>query len=118
VAGRLGGLTVAILLVIFLWSRGSVDIICCTVVYLCLCYIALIEMAPRKRSKNDAGTSSSQAAFDEHLFVNQRAFERYKLLSGKNVIQDRGMECKDEYRHEPQYDEIKRQIVGRGGRNW
>ena len=74
-------------------------------------------MASRKRSKNAAGTSSSQPAFDENLFVSQRAFERYKLLSVKNVIQDRGMECKDEYRHEPQYAKIKRQIVARGGNN-
>ena len=71
-------------------------------------------MAPRKRTKNDAGASSSQPAFDENLFVSQQAFERYKLLSVKNAIQDRGRECKEEYRHEPQYAEIKRQIVGRG----
>ena len=74
-------------------------------------------MAPRKRTKNDAGASSSQPAFDENLFVNQRAFERYKILNAKNVIQDRGMECKDEYRHDPQYDEIRRSIVARGGNN-
>ena len=74
-------------------------------------------MAPKKRSKNDAGASSSQPAFDENLFVSERAFERYKILSVKNFIQDRGMECKEEYRHEPQYAKIKRQIVGRGGRN-
>ena len=35
-------------------------------------------------------------------------------MSVKNVIQDRGMECKEDDRHEPQYAEIKRQIVGRG----
>ena len=70
-------------------------------------------MASRKRSKSAAGSSSSQAAYDESLFVSLKAFERYKLLSVKNVIQDRGMECKEEYRHEPQYAEIKRQIVGR-----
>ena len=75
-------------------------------------------MAPRKRSKNDAGASSSHQAFDDNLFVSERAFERYKLLSVKNVIQNRGMECKEEYRHEPQYDEIKRAIVSRGGKNW
>ena len=89
------GLDIVILCEQFLWSRGSVDIVCCTVVYLCLCYIVLWKMAPRKRSKNDAGASSSQPAFDENLFVNQRAFERYKLLSVKNIIQDRGMECKE-----------------------
>lgn len=71
-------------------------------------------MTSRKRSKNAAGSSSSQAAFDENLFVSQRAFERYKLLSVKNVIQDRGMECKEDYRHEPQYAEIKRHIDARG----
>ena len=79
-----------------------------------LSVICLIEMAPKKRTRNDAGASSSQPAFDEDLFVSERAFERYKLLSVKNVIQDRGMECKDDYRHEPQYAEIKRQIVARG----
>ena len=57
---------------------------------------ALLSMAPRKRSKNDAGASSSQAAYDESLFVSQRAFERYKILNAKNVIQDRGMECKED----------------------
>ena len=32
VVGRVGGLTVAILLELFLWSRGSVDIDCGTVI--------------------------------------------------------------------------------------
>ena len=41
-------------------------------------------MAPKKRTRNDAGASSSQPAFDENLFVSERAFERYKLLSVKN----------------------------------
>jgi hypothetical protein len=71
-------------------------------------------MTSRKRSKNAAGSSSSQPAFDEGLFVSVAAFERYKLLKDKNVIQDRGMECNDDYRHEPQYAEVKRQIVDRG----
>ena len=74
-------------------------------------------MAPRKRSKNDAGSSSSQATYDANLFASERAYERYKALSAKVVIQDRGMECKEEYRHDPQYDEIRRTIVARGGSN-
>ena len=56
----------------------------CTVVILSVIYLSV--MASRKRSKNAAGSSSSQAAYDENLFVSLRAFERYKLLSGKNVI--------------------------------
>ena len=71
-------------------------------------------MAPRKRSKNDAGASSSQASYDANLFASERAFQRYKALNAKVVIQDRGMECKEEYRHDPQYDEIRRTIVARG----
>ena len=72
-------------------------------------------MAPRKRSKNDAGSSSSQATYDANLFASERAYQRYKALSAKVVIQDRGMECKDEsYRHDPQYDEIRRTIVAMG----
>ena len=71
-------------------------------------------MTSRKRSKNAAGSSSSQPAFDEDLFVSLAAFERYKLLKDKNIIQDRGMECNDDYRHDPQYAEVKRQIVDRG----
>ena len=35
-------------------------------------------MAPKKRSKNDAGSSSSRQAFDGNLFANARAFERYR----------------------------------------
>ena len=71
-------------------------------------------MTSRKRSKSNAGSSSSQPAFDEDLFVSLKAFERYRLLSVKNVIQDRGMECKEDYCHDPQYAEVKRQIVDRG----
>jgi hypothetical protein len=71
-------------------------------------------MTSRKRSKSAAGSSSSQPAYDADLFVSLAAFERYRLLSDKNIIQDRGMECNDDYRHEPQYAELKRQIVDRG----
>ena len=71
-------------------------------------------MTSRKRSKHAAGSSSSQPAYDADLFVSLAPFERYKLLSDKNIIQDRGMECNDDYRHEPQYAEVKRQIVDRG----
>lgn len=71
-------------------------------------------MTSRKRSKNAAGSSSSQPAFDADIFVSLAAFERYKLLSDKNVIQDRGMEYDKDYRHEPQYGEVKRQIIERG----
>ena len=71
-------------------------------------------MASRKRSKSAAGTSSSQPAFDEDLFVSMAAFERYKLLKDKNVIQDRGMEYNNDYSHDPQYAEVKRQIVEQG----
>ena len=72
-------------------------------------------MAPKKRSKNDAGSSSSRQTFDERLFANARAFERYQDLSTKPVVQDRGMECnKDPYRHDPNYDEIRRTIITNG----
>ena len=93
---------------------GIVNIVCGVLWYLFVCGIlsALLSMAPRKR-KNDAGASSSQATYDENLFVSERAFQRYKILNAKVVIQDRGMECKEEYRHDPQYDEIRRTIVSR-----
>ena len=80
----------------------------------CLLF-ALNIMAPKKRSKNDAGSSSSRQAFGGNLFANARAFERYQVLSTKPVIQDRGMECNEEpYRHDPQYDEIRRTIITMG----
>ena len=59
--------------------------------------------------------ASNRPAFDANLFANVRAFERYQALSTKVVIQDRGMECNDEqYRHDPQYDEIRRTIITMG----
>ena len=90
----------------------------CGVLY-CLWYIlsavALDIIAPKKRSKNDAGSSSSRQTFDERLFANARAFERYQDLSTKPVVQDRGMECnEDPYRHDPNYDEIRRTIITNG----
>ena len=72
-------------------------------------------MAPKKRSKNDAGSSSSRQTFDERLFANAKAFERYQNLSTRPVVQDRGMECNaDPYRHDPNYDEIRRTIITNG----
>ena len=64
-------------------------------------------MAPKKRSKVDAGSSSSQGGFDAKIFANANAYARYQRLSTKVVIQDRGLECNvQQYRHDPQYDEI------------
>lgn len=118
------GLDIVIVFGKFLWSRYCeyctvVSVVFCfggVLWYIFVCGIlsALLSMAPRKRSKKDAGASSSQATYDENLFVSQRAFERYKILNAKVAIQDRGMECKEEYRHDPQYDEIRRTIVARG----
>ena len=72
-------------------------------------------MAPKKRSKVDAGSSSSQGGYDAKLFANARAYERYQLLSTKVVIQDRGMECNaEQYRYDPQYKEIRRSIITLG----
>ena len=71
-------------------------------------------MASRKRSKNAAGSSSSQPAYDADVFVSLAAFNRYKLVTDKNIIQDRGMEYKEDYRHDPQYAEVQRQIIARG----
>ena len=71
-------------------------------------------MAPKKRSKLEAG-SSSQGGYDRTIFANANAHARYQRLSTKVVIQDRGMECNEEpYRHDTQYDEIQRTIITRG----
>ena len=109
-------------IVIVLWKLSVVpvllNIVCgvlwCTV-YLWIYCLFCLSMAPKKRSKNDARSSSSRQAFDGNLFANARAFERYQNLSTKPVIQDRGMECNEElYRHDPNYDEIRRTIVTMG----
>ena len=65
-------------------------------------------MASRKRSKSAAGSSSSQPAYDADIFVSLAAFNRYKLVNDKNIIQDRGMEYKNDYSHDPQYAQVKR----------
>ena len=65
-------------------------------------------MAPKKRSKVEAG-SSSQGSYDSRIFVNVTAHARYQRLRTKVVIGDRGLECNEEpYRHDPQFDEIRR----------
>ena len=70
-------------------------------------------MAPKKRTKLEAGSSSQE--FDGRIFANPAAHARYQRLSTKVVIQDRGLECNAEsYRHDPQYDEIRRSIITRG----
>ena len=72
-------------------------------------------MAPKKRSKVDVGSSSSQGGFDAKIFANATAYERYQRLSTKVVIQDQGLECNTKnYHHDPQYDEIRRSILTRG----
>ena len=68
-----------------LWCFVLLSVICGLYYYL---LSVLIIMAPKKRSKNDAGSSSSRPAFDANLFANVRAFERYQALSTKVLIQD------------------------------
>ena len=71
-------------------------------------------MAPKKRTKADAGSSSNQG-YNTRIFANDRAYERYQRLNTKVVIQDRGMECDDkQYRHDPIFDEIWRNVITRG----
>ena len=81
-------------------------------------FFAAILMAPKKKTKLEAGSSSSQGRYDGRIFSNANAHARYLRLSTKVVIQDRGLECNAEpYRHDPQYDEIQRSIITRGGNN-
>lgn len=108
-------------IVIVFWKLSMVPVLLNSVCGVLWCTVCLwiysllcLSMAPRKRSKNDAGASSSQASYDANLFASERAFQRYKALNAKMVIQDWGMECKEEYRHDPPYDEIRRTIVARG----
>lgn len=87
----------------------------CVVIWYSVEFAVLIIMPPKKRSKNDACSSSSRAGYDANLFANARAFQRYQSLSTKVVSQDWGQECNDEhYRHDPQYDEIRRTIITMG----
>lgn len=73
-----------------------------------------LRMAPKKRTKVEAGSPSQ--GFDGWTFANAAAHARYQRLSTIVVIADRGLECNDEsYRHDPQFDEIRRNIITRGG---
>ena len=74
-----------------------------------------VLMAPKEKSRFEEG-SSSQGGFYSTIFVNATAHARYRWLRTKVVIGDRGLECKEEpYRHDPQFDEIRQNIITRGG---
>ena len=71
---------------------------------------AVTLMAPKKRTKLEARSSSK--GYDGCIFANAAAHTRYQRMSTKVVIQDMGLECNAEpYRHDPQYDEIRRSII-------
>ena len=81
-----------------LLASGCLGVICLegsVLVYLLFVYglsVAIIlcsVMAPKKRTKVDAGSSSSQGGFDAKIFASVVAYERYQRLSTNVVIQDR-----------------------------
>ena len=106
----------SILLLVYCYNHCCGPGILFIVILYCriICLCTRVIMASRKRSKSAAGSSSSQPAYDADVFVSLAAFNRFNLVNDKNIIQDRGMEYKEDYRHDPQYAEVKRQIVERG----
>lgn len=73
-------------------------------------------MAPKKARIERGEGSSQSGGFDARIFVSAAAQARYQQLREKIVIGDRALECKNEpYRHGPEYDEVRRQIITRNG---
>lgn len=72
-------------------------------------------MAPKKARITQGEGSSQSGSFDSRIFVSAAAQARYQSLRDKIVIGDRGLECKNKpYQHDPEYDEVRRQIISRG----
>lgn len=75
--------------------------------------IAEFLMAPKKKSRYKEESLSQE--YDARIFVNQIAHARYQQSRIRVVIGNRWIECKEElYRHDQQFDEIRRHIITRG----